>query len=111
MKSICIRLLCCAALAAGLVSCVDVPSYSNHGGGYNHGYNQGYYGGGYNQNYNGGGYNQGYNQGYYQGHAQGHNHQQQQHHETHCYCSHKSCGCKPGHPKGGCYCDKGAHRH
>lgn len=96
----CLRLLCCAALAACLVSCVDVPSYPAYGSGYGGGYSRGY--------------NQNYNQGYNQGHSQGHYHQQQQQqkkHATHCYCNHKSCGCKPGHPKGGCYCDKGAHRH
>jgi hypothetical protein len=37
-------------------------------------------------------------------------HSRSTHHE-HCYCSHKSCGCHPGHPKEGCHCDGGAHRH
>ena len=112
MHSLLVRLLCCAVVAASLVSCVDVPSYPAYGGGYHnggYGYNEGY------NNYNHGysSYNQGYNQGYVAGSSSSHNNhqQQQQHHDVHCYCSHKSCGCKPGRPKGGCYCDDGQHRH
>lgn len=85
-------------MTAGLVSCVEVPGYPAYGGGY--------YGGGYNPGY----YRGGYPRGYY---ADRHDHDDhhKKHHAVHCYCSRKSCGCRPGHPKGGCYCDKGAHRH
>lgn len=90
MKSICLSILGCLAMAVGLVSCVEVPAYP--------GYGHGYYGGGHSHGYD---------------HSDHHDHDghHNKHHEVHCYCSHKSCGCRPGHPKGGCYCDHGAHRH
>lgn len=106
-------LISCVAMLAGLVSCVDVP-----GGSYPYGYGGSHYGSGSHygggSHYGSGGYYGG-GGGYYGG---GYPRQpdyviveKERQHETHCYCSHKSCGCKPGHPKGGCYCDKGVHRH
>lgn len=89
MKSICLSILACVAMATGLVSCVEVPGY------------YGPYGGGYRGPYRGN----------YYGHHHDHDDHHKRHHEVHCYCSHKSCGCRPGHPKGGCYCDGGRHRH
>jgi hypothetical protein len=83
MKTILLRVIGCAALAVGSVSCVEVPG--------------GYYGGPYRGNY--------------YGYRHDHDDHHERHHEVHCYCGHKSCGCKPGHPKGGCYCDGGRHRH
>ncbi len=112
MKSIRLHLFCWACLAASLVSCVEVPGYppygGGYGGGYGSGYGGGYGGGGYPRNYSGV-YNQGYNEGYYKG--SGSSSRKKQDPPTHCYCSHKSCGCKPGHSKSGCRCDNGAHRH
>src|SRR5205809_5690184 len=41
MKMICLRFLCFAGLALGLVSCVEVPGGPAYGGGYGSGYGGG----------------------------------------------------------------------
>lgn len=107
MKSIFAKLILSAALAFGLVSCADIVAPG--------------YGGGYGSGYGGGSryYNDGYRNDYHRDHDDCRYRQDPRHVEPshkyssheHCYCSHKSCGCKPGHPKGGCQCDGGAHRH
>ena len=98
-----------AVLTVGSVGVAASSVLACHGGS---GYGGGYHGGGYNQGYYAGGYNRNYydHDHHDDDHKYGGGHHEK-HHEVHCYCSHKSCGCKPGHPKGGCYCEGGAHRH
>lgn len=117
MNSIFAKLILSFALMFGLISCVDVAG-PGYGGGYGSGYGSGYGGG---SRYYNDGYSSGYRNDYYQNQGSRHYHQDPHYcpppqkkrdvsHE-HCYCTRKSCGCKPGHPKGGCNCDGGAHRH
>ncbi len=122
MNSILAKLVVSAALAFGLVSCAEIAS-PGYGGGYGGSYGSGY-SSGYGSSYHGGGsryYDDGYGyrNDYHHDHDDYRYRDEQRHSEPpkkavlheHCYCSHKSCGCKPGHPKSGCDCDHGAHRH
>lgn len=123
MKSIFAKLTLSVVLAFGLVSCAELAG-PGYGPGYGGGYGRGY-GGGYGSGY--GGESRYYDNGYGSRNDYHHDHDHDDYryrqdsrraapqkkvevHE-HCYCTHKSCGCKPGHPKGGCNCDGGAHRH
>lgn len=105
MKTL-LRTLAVLVATLSLVSCVGDPFGSGPGYGYGPNYNPGYYNSGY------------YQSGprvverdryiYVNNNSRGSS--SSVHHE-HCYCSHKSCGCHPGHPKSGCNCDGGRHRH
>ena len=123
MKTILTKLILSLALVMGLASCADIldPGYGgNYGSRPRSSYENGY-GSGYGNSYG----NSYHNDGYAYRNENHHDHDRDCYREEpryiaptrksssheHCYCSHKSCGCRPGHPKGGCACDGGAHRH